>query len=62
MIKDRPVVLKELARAYGHCCWIKELKVNVSEKASQILLAESALRTHDRTVAQGLPVGGDKGT
>ena len=32
------------------------------ENASHSLLAELALRTHDKKVAQGLTVGGDKWT
>lgn len=55
-------MLKELAKASGHCYCIKELEVKVSEKASEKSLPESALRTRDRTVAHGLLGGGDKGT
>ena len=54
--------MKELARASGHCCYIKELEVKVFEKVSKILLAESALRTCGRTVEKGLPAGGDWGS
>lgn len=56
------ILLNELAKASGHGCCMKVLEVQALEKASQIALAESALRTRERPVAQGLSVGGDEGT